>query len=100
MLLITLIQCNNSVRNVTAWFEIFDGSVDEDVVLWDFTAIHETYFYDLSTVLKMSILWSTESRLWHPHSYLFFVYLWKLWSLQSWVESGRTCPTRVHICKL
>ena len=56
MLLITLIQCKNSVRNVTACFEIFYGSVDEGVFLWDFAAIHETYFYDLTTVLKMSIL--------------------------------------------
>jgi hypothetical protein len=88
MLLRPLIQCKTSVRNVNAWLEIFDGSVDEGVVLLDFIAIRETYFYDLSTVLKMSILWSAESRLWHPHSSLFFVYLWKFWSLQSWVESS------------
>jgi hypothetical protein len=56
MLLIPLIQSKNSLRNVAAWFEIFYGSVDEGVVLWEFIAIHETYFCDLSTVLKMSIL--------------------------------------------
>jgi hypothetical protein len=44
-------MCENSVRNVTALFAIFHGSVDEGVVSWDITAIHGT------------ILCSAESRL-------------------------------------
>jgi len=83
---------------VNARFEIFDSSVDESVVLWDLAATRETYFYDLSTILKMSILWSAESRLWHPHSHLFFVYLWKFWSLQSWVESSGVRANVSYTC--